>query len=856
MHMNKIRLLFLVLLFFSAALSPAQNVPVASMVTADTITVHNGLIEIEVSRLDGVVRALRTFDGEQYHDLGVTGRKAAYAAPTKGDSDDPSTALYWDANADPAVLPAGLIASEKGYYRIRPHQGQTNLVMDTPERAEVITTATPTPLFPFSVEVHYIVFRNQSGLYAYAVLRHGQKDAGATLYQTRFVSKTVMDGTFDQWAIGHGKFVPIPQAAVTKKLTDVTYQLADGTIKTKYMNSVYWADVPVYGYVGKQFGLWMIEPSPEYHNGGPIKQGQTMHDNVLLRVLQSVHFGASPVVVADGEPWSKVYGPFLVYANHGAGPEALWKDAEQQLELQKKHWPYVWVNTAEYNQPRGAVAGRVLLNGKPATNATVILSAPHSDWSLASKGYNYWTRLDADGRFYIDHIVPGAYALSVTGADQPRDFVQEQVSIAPGENKILGDLQWKPATHGERIFQIGVFDRSAAEFRNGQDARQFAMFKRYPEQFPHDVNYIVGQSHAEMDWNYAHWTIYKEHPAWSIVFRTHAAQGTAMLSVGISSAQPASGKLTDLRIRVNGQQVGRIQLPKTGTAGYRGGTQDSPYSLEEIAFPAALLHEGENTIELAHADAQPIGQFSSRDAKSDTPSAGIPGQVMYDAIRLEVQAESKSAFSEQTVIGSDDFTHGLAQWRVEAEKPAMITAHDGVLDIDAPAGVTLWWKQKLHGPVAIEYRATATQAGGANDRVSDLNCFWMATDPLQAEDIFTAQRHGTFREYDALHAYYVGLGGNNNTTTRFRRYIGKAGDRPLLPENDLAGSENLLVANHEQAIRLIADGNTIAYERDGARLFTYYDEEPYREGWFALRTTHSHLRIRELRIRTLPAAHE
>jgi rhamnogalacturonan endolyase len=856
MRMNRIALFFLVVLFFSAALSSAQNAPVVSTVTTDTISVHNGLIEIEVSRLDGVIRALRAFDGKQYHDLGVTAHKAAYAAPTKGDSDDPSTALYWDANADPAVLPPGLTASAKGYYRVRPHQGQTDLVTNTSERAEVVTTAPPTPLFPFSVEVHYVIFRNQSGLYAYAVLRHGQKDAGARLYQTRFVSKTVMDGTFDQWAIGHGKFVPIPQAAVTKKLTDVTYQLADGTIKTKYMNSVYWADVPVYGYVGKQFGFWMIEPSPEYHNGGPIKQGQTVHDNVLLRVLQSVHFGASPVVVADGEPWSKVYGPFLVYANRGTSPEALWKDAAQQLEQQKKLWPYAWTNTAEYNQQRGSVEGRVLLGGKPATNATVILSAPNADWSLASKGYNYWTRLDADGHFRIDHVVAGEYALSVTGADQPHDFVQQQVRVAANENKLLGDLQWKPVTHGERIFQIGVFDRSAAEFRNGSDARQFAMFRRYPEQFPHDVRYIVGQSQPEKDWNYAHWTIYNEHPAWSIVFHAHATQGTATLSVGISSAQPASGKLTDLRVRVNGEQVGRIQLPKTGTAGYRGGTQDSPYHLEEIAFPAALLHEGENTIELAHADAQPAERFASRDVQNDTPSAGIPGQVMYDAIRLEVQKESKATSSVQTLIGSDDFTHDLDQWRIEAEKPATITAHDGVLDIDAPAGVTLWWKQKLRGPVAIEYQATAVQAGGAHDRVSDLNCFWMATDPLHADDIFAAQRHGSFGEYDALRAYYVGLGGNNNTTTRFRRYIGKRGDRPLLPENDLAGSANLLAPNREQAIRLIADGNTIAYERDGARLFTYHDADPYREGWFALRTTQSHLRIRELRIHALPSDHE
>ncbi|WP_420238242.1 DUF6250 domain-containing protein [Telmatobacter bradus] len=849
-----LRFSLLLLLFPGQAILAETASPVSAQVERETITVHNGLIEIVVARQDGVVRALRSFDGKHYHDLGVTAHKAAYIAPSDGEKNDPSAALYWDANADADIVPAGLNPDKKGYYRIRPGVGRTELAVNTPERVEVVTTALPTPLFPFAVEVHYTIFRGQSGVYAYAVLRHGVKDAAATLYQTRFVAKTVMDGTFDQWAVGNYKFVPIPQAAVTKKLTDATFELADGTVKTKYMNSVYWADVPVYGYVGKQDGLWMIEPSSEYHNGGPIKQGQTVHDNVLLRVLQSVHFGASPVKVADGEQWSKVYGPFLVYANHGSSAEELWRDAELQLGRQRQSWPYAWADAPEYSQQRGALSGRVSLNHAAASGATAILSAPGVEWNLASKGYNYWTKIEADGSFHIKNIVPGSYTLSITGADQPHDFVWQKVRIEPRANNDLGDLDWKPETHGERIFQIGRFDRSAGEFRNGSDARSFGMYHRYPAQFPHDVRFVVGQSDPAKDWNYAHWTIYNEKPAWSIVFQTPARTGTATLTIGIASAQPAQGELTDLRVSINGNQVGRIQLPKTGTAGYRGGTQDSPYHLEEISFPATLLHAGENTIELRHADAQPVSQYLSKDMQQDVPAAGIPGQVMYDAIRLEVQPDSaaKAQASTPSLIGADDFEHGLDQWRIEAEKPAAITAEKGTLEIDAPAGVTLWWKQKLHGPVAIEYRATAVQAGGLHDRVSDLNCFWMATDPAHPEDIFAAPRQGSFHEYDLLRTYYVGLGGNHNTTTRFRRYIGAAGDRPLLPENDRTAAPDLLTANHEQTIRLIADGSTITYERDGQRLFTYQDQEPYRDGWFALRTTDSHLRIRQLRIYALP----
>ena len=73
-------------------------------------------------------------------------------------------------------------------------------------------------------------------------------------------------------------------------------------------------------------------------------------------------------------------------------------------------------------------------------------------------------------------------------------------------------------------------------------------------------------------------------------------------------------------------------------------------------------------------------------------------------------------------------------------------------------------------------------AGGKNDRVSDLNCFWMARDSRNPDDLFAVHRTGKFADYNQLLCYYVGVGGNTNTTTRFRRYIGDANTRPLLPQ--------------------------------------------------------------------------
>jgi len=204
----------------------------------------------------------------------------------------------------------------------------------------------------------------------------------------------------------------------------------------------------------------------------------------------------------------------------------------------------------------------------------------------------------------------------------------------------------------------------------------------------------------------------------------------------------------------------------------------------------------------------------------------------------------------EQVIGKDDFDSELSQWIVELEQGGSVTAERGTLDINVPAGATLWFKQELSSPVAITFEATAVDAGGPNDRVSDINTFWMARNQ-DGTAPFTQQRSGAFAEYNNLLTYYVGLGGNWNTTTRFRRYIGHAELRPMLPEHDLSSADALLTANQKQTIVLVANENRIEYWRDGVRLLYYDDPAPYTRGWFAIRTTRSHLRIERLRIHRL-----
>jgi hypothetical protein len=215
-------------------------------------------------------------------------------------------------------------------------------------------------------------------------------------------------------------------------------------------------------------------------------------------------------------------------------------------------------------------------------------------------------------------------------------------------------------------------------------------------------------------------------------------------------------------------------------------------------------------------------------------------------------AAPDSQFLAGRLIFSDDFQTDSGQWKTELETGGSVKADHGYLDINVPAGATVWFKPLLTGPVMISYKAIAVSNGGVNDRVSDLNCFWMARDSRNIDDLFAIHRSGKFADYNQLLTYYVGVGGNGNTTTRFRRYIGSATTRPMRPKDDLRDPGDLLVANQPTKIQLIAADRKIEFYRDSRRLFEMEDEHPYTSGWFGFRTTASHLRITDFRVYKLP----
>ena len=191
-------------------------------------------------------------------------------------------------------------------------------------------------------------------------------------------------------------------------------------------------------------------------------------------------------------------------------------------------------------------------------------------------------------------------------------------------------------------------------------------------------------------------------------------------------------------------------------------------------------------------------------------------------------------------------------WVVESESPDYrVSFDDNVCELLAPKGLTLWYRQPVETGMAVEYDVMVVDEGREGDRLSDMNCFWMATDTL-GQSVFKRmnQRRGVFKNCYALQMYYLGYGGNYNTTTRFRRYEGGGVVPPVWQE--FTDSAHLLQPNHwyHWRVETSQEGRTRFYV-DGQLLVDYLDPAPLRKGWFGFRTTLSRTRLRNFRLDSL-----
>lgn len=565
------------------------------------------------------------------------------------------------------------------------------------------------------IEIRYSLGRGDSGIYTYSIFTHQTNYPATGIGEARFGAKLNPD-LFDHMTIDarRNKRMPRPEdwdqgtEMNLKEARRLNTGLYKGEVEHKYGYSAIQFNTPAYGWSStrQKVGLWFVNPSIEYLSGGATKVELTGHlDNneggapTLLNYWRGSHYGGSVCAIDDGERWSKVIGPFLIYCNSSESPDTMWKDALARAAKESNAWPYDWVRGVDYphRSERATVRGRVIINDPEApglivSNILVGLAAPDYlpprmnrpagmaafnptgggedeagtngtrsleqtlaaegtpadrsrgrlsgrgfggprivDWQNDAKFYQFWVRADERGRFTIPKVRPGTYTLHVIADGVLGEAVQTNVVVKSGETVDLDRLQWTPLRFGRQLWEIGIPNRSGEEFRHGDHYWQWGLYLRYTNDFPTDVNFIVGKSDPRRDWNYAQLPrSTQEGSTWTVTFvltngppgagarESGAFKGKATLRLGIAGISLRGG----IRVAVNGAFVGSTpQLADTATIrrdGIRG-----YWSERNVAFDGALLRPGTNILQLSI----PHG----------APTSG----VIYDYVRLELDPSAQ-----------------------------------------------------------------------------------------------------------------------------------------------------------------------------------------------------------------------
>ncbi len=222
--------------------------------------------------------------------------------------------------------------------------------------------------------------------------------------------------------------------------------------------------------------------------------------------------------------------------------------------------------------------------------------------------------------------------------------------------------------------------------------------------------------------------------------------------------------------------------------------------------------------------------------------------IVFVLIAFKALAQSETTtphtYVKDSLIFQDNFEKKNEIWLTETvtSETSGTAIKNGKLIIDVNCGATVWLNKKLSGNFLIRYERQVIINNGVNDRLSDLNQFWMAND-LKNPNLFT--RIGTFSQYDDLSMYYFGIGGNRNKTTRFRKYLG-TGERKLLKE--FTAPDYLLKPNKTYVIETVVyNGTTTVYVND-VEYFSFSDPQPLEQGYFGFRTTQSRHEIDNITI--------
>jgi len=516
------------------------------------------------------------------------------------------------------------------------------------------------------IEIRYALGRGNSGIYTYCAFSHPTNYPATSVGEARFCMK-LNDDLFDWMTVDANRNMKMISADDWNHGTQMNMKEArrmntgiyKGEVEHKYDYSANQFDVRAWGWSSsaQHVGIWLVNPSVEYLSGGPTKFELSAHRDAtfnlhnttapapptLLNYWRSSHYGGSICNLAATDDWTKVIGPFLIYCNSGNTPNAMWHDALAEAGKETKAWPFDWVNGVDYphKNERATVTGKIILHDPQAprlnmTNLLVGLTAPdHApavirrsqrrvDWQTDAKNYQFWVRADDDGNFSIPNVRAGNYSLHAIADGVLGELIVTNITVAAGKNLTLGKINWRPVRYGKQLWDIGIPNRTGAEFFKGDDYFHWGWYLQYPKLFPHNVNFIIGQSDFHKDWffeqvpfntdtNNVTGTGRGNSTTWKIIFNlTNAPHGKAALRLALCGIGTRS-----LSGAMNGHDIGTINHLLYNATINRDGIGGT-WCERDLVFNANLMQVGANTLELT------------------IPAGSLTSGIIYDYLRLEL----------------------------------------------------------------------------------------------------------------------------------------------------------------------------------------------------------------------------
>ncbi|KAK1395986.1 Rhamnogalacturonan endolyase [Heracleum sosnowskyi] len=561
-------------------------------VQGNHVVIDNGILQVTLSNPDGIVTGIR-----------YNGVDNLLEVLNKEDNRG-----YWD------IVWNALDGTKKGGTFEVFKATNFNVIVETEDQVEVSFSRPWDPsllgkLAPINIDKRFILLRGCSGFYTYAIYEHLGSDEwpAFSIGETRIAFKLRKD-KFQYMAVDDNRqrWMPLPDDRLPRRSQPLAYAEAvrlvnpvnpqlNGEVDDKYQYSCENNNLKVHGWISMAppVGFWQITPSDEFRSGGPVKQNLTSHVGpTCLAVFLSGHYAGDDLCpkIGQGEYWKKVFGPVFIYLNsamNGNDPRTLWDDAKNQMMIEVQSWPYSFPASNDFpsSDKRGNFSGRLLVKDSylnsdliPANAAYVGLARPGDagSWQRECKDYQFWTRADEMGCFSINNIRPGDYNLYAWIPGFLGDFKSDAlVTITSGCHIIKEDLVYEPPRDGPTLWEIGIPDRSAAEFYipdpnpehvnrvlfNHTDRfRQYGLWEKYAELYPNgDLVYTIGESVYQKDWFFAHVTRRKEDGShqgttWQIKFKLDSVDQKGIYKLRVALAAAA---LAELQIRINDPNTNR-----------------------------------------------------------------------------------------------------------------------------------------------------------------------------------------------------------------------------------------------------------------------------------------------------------